>query len=110
MKTVFDEEIEVNDEIMYINNSAGINYICFGKVIEIQYIDKAERLKVNKTHEILYGKWDTLREVNKKVILTSPIAFKCNKMLSTPIIWPKNSKEKSTRKKKYDADVAGRIW
>ena len=84
MKTVFNEDINIEDEVMYIYKAYGVDVICFGKVLDIENIGENERLKVQKTHEILYGKWETLKEVNKVVRLTNPIIFKCNKTLLNP--------------------------
>jgi len=87
LKTVFKEEIKVGDKIMYIYKSSGMMYTCFGEVLEIEYKDikfhrgKMPHLHVHKTYEI---RERTHTKCDKKVILTSPHAFKCNEVLKYP--------------------------
>jgi hypothetical protein len=84
IKTVFDEEIEVGDKIMYIYKGSGITRVCFGEVLEIEYKElacyreKQPHLHVRKTYELING---TRHKCDVKVILTSPTAFKCNQLL-----------------------------
>ena len=86
LKTVFGEEIKVDDEIMYIYNRNGDMVISFGKVLEIEqrevrYFPRGQtRLHVHKTYEIHYGE----RPFDKKVILTNPTAFKCGVPIEQP--------------------------
>jgi len=87
IKTVFGEEIKVNDEVMYIYKSNGEMLICFGKVLELKYVKKQYYhglqpiMHVHKTSEISYNK---LRSCDKNVILTNPTIFKCGTKLQYP--------------------------
>ncbi len=84
IKTVFKEEIEIGDKIMYIYNASGITRICFGEVLDIKYKElkcygeDMPHLHVLKTFEIKDG---IHHACDVKVILTSPTAFKCNQPL-----------------------------
>jgi len=84
IKTVFDEDINVGDKIMYIYTASGITRVCFGEVVKIEYKemacyeDKQPHLHVLKTYEIVNG---TRHKFDVKVILKSPTAFKCNQEL-----------------------------
>jgi len=91
METVFGEEIKEGDEIMYIYKSQGIDVIAFGTVLEVEkypsesYVQGYyERLHVMKECDMKSYR-DSVKEVNKKVILTNPMAFKCNQMLKSPL-------------------------
>lgn len=89
MKTVFNEEIMVDDEIMYIYKSMGIDLICFGKVIRIENKEgfgsmARERLHVHKTYEVDNNIISRSKKVDKDVILTNPMAFKCGQILENP--------------------------
>jgi hypothetical protein len=85
IKTVFKEEIVAGDKIMYIYKASGITHICFGEVLDIEYKNvkcvtgEQPHLHVHKVGEM----WDGRRfeSCDKKVILTSPLAFKCNQPL-----------------------------
>jgi phage host-nuclease inhibitor protein Gam len=91
MKTIFGEEIKAGDEIMYIYKSHGIDTIAFGTVLEVEKFPSEryvrgyyERLHVMKKCDMKSYR-DTIKEVNKKAILTNPMAFKCNQMLRNPL-------------------------
>ncbi len=91
MKTVFGEEIKEGDEIMYIYKAQGIDTIAFGTVLKIEYKPNRmystgiqERLHVMKSCDMKSYR-DSVKEVNKKVILTSPMAFKLNQVLRNPL-------------------------
>lgn len=89
MKTVFGEEIEIGDEIMYIYKSMGIDLICFGTVFDIEVKEgfgsvQRERLHVQKTYEIDTNIIQRSKTIDKNVILTNPMAFKCNQELKNP--------------------------
>jgi len=85
IKTVFKEEIEIGDKIMYIYKAAGVTHICFGEVLNVGYkkvqFHKQEQpyLQVRKTYEIKDGRLN--EPCDRKVTLTSPLAFKCNQNL-----------------------------
>jgi hypothetical protein len=87
LKTVFGEEIKVDDEIMYIYKKYGDLAICFGKVLEIEhrevrYFPRGQtRLHVHKTYEI-FGEETEVLDMN--VILTNPTAFKCGVPIEHP--------------------------
>lgn len=87
LKTVFGEEIEIGDKIMYIYKGSGIMHICFGEVLDIEYKEmrlyreKMPHLHVHKTYEI---RDYSHRKCDTKVILTSPTAFKCGAPLEYP--------------------------
>ena len=91
MKTVFGEEIRKGDEIMYIYKSMGIDTIAFGTVLEIE--QKPNRMYSTGVQERLHVMKECdmrsfrrkVEEVNKKVILTNPMAFKCNQVLRSPL-------------------------
>lgn len=82
IKTVFGEEIKVNDNIMYINKQYGSMILSFGKVIDLgvykhpYHIHPSTRLHVHKTFEMCDNK-DHCKKCDKMVILTNPTAFKC---------------------------------
>jgi len=91
MKTVFGEEIKEGDEIMYIYKAMGIDTIAFGTVLEIEQWPNSmfstgfqERLHVMKKYDMKSYRY-SIKKVNKKVILTNPMAFKCNQMLRNPL-------------------------
>ena len=89
MKTIFGEEIKVDDEIMYFYKSQGTDFICFGKVLQIRERPCKYRvggveevLDVHKMGHIRYGR--DLEKVDKKTFLTSPLVVKCNQLLTNP--------------------------
>ena len=91
MKTVFGEEIKVGEKIMYIYKAQGIDTIAFGTVLEVEKFPSNhhvggyyERLHVMKECDMTSLR-DSVKVVNKKVILTNPMAFKCNRMLRSPL-------------------------
>ena len=91
MKTVFGEEIKQGDDIMYIYKSMGTDTIAFGTVIEVEQKPNSmyssgyqERLHVMKKCDMRSYRMKP-EAVEKKVILTNPMAFKLNQMLRSPL-------------------------
>ena len=84
IQTVFKEDIEIGDKIMYIYTASGITRICFGKVLDITYKEvkyyrgKQPHLHVHKVYESNGSSGD---QCDVKVVLTSPTAFKCEQPL-----------------------------
>ena len=88
MKTVFDEEIKIGDEIMYLYMRHGSLLTCFGTVFDIKFKEKPyfpraqEELHVRKKLEI--AGYRENKVCDTKVILTNPTAFKCGIPLECP--------------------------
>lgn len=88
LKTVFKEEINAGDKLMYTYKSQGITHICFGEVLGIEYKEvkymngKQPILHLHKTYEIIDGR--RRQDCDVKVRLTNPLAFKCGQELPYP--------------------------
>lgn len=87
MKTVFGEEIEVDDKIMYIyKGTHGSLVISFGEVTKIEYkkryshADPVPEMHVHKTYEISHES----KVCDKNIILRNPTIFKCGQELKYP--------------------------
>lgn len=87
--TIFDEKVEIGDEIMYMTVRHNDIVYSFATVKDIEpYIDKSFmdpqrwRLLVHKFAEIW---WDGVKRYDKLIHLRNPRIIKCNKELRSPV-------------------------